>query len=286
MGCLFEIVCWGRPRADMENACGQAFDEVTRLEKQLSVFLPESDIFRINALACEEPVPVDPILFRILQRAILLSDITGGAFDITAGALIRLWGFEGREGRFPDASELEQARRLTGAQHVILAPAEHTVSFHCPGVRINLGGYGKGCAVDAATETLLGCGVANALIDAGTSTVAALGRTPEGTPWRVGVHHPRSASERVAKFDLNDESLSTSGDYEQFFTAGGQRYSHVIDPRTGRPACRAASATVICESAAVSDALSTAALVLGEAGFQPVQEELPGVRSFFVEESG
>jgi thiamine biosynthesis lipoprotein len=148
-------------------------------------------------------------------------------------------------------------------RHVRLDPRERTVAFDQPGVTLDLGGIAKGYAVDRATALLRESGVHQALVHGGWSTVCALGRSPEGEAWRVGIRHPRDASRRVAAVGLADAALSTSGSYERFFAIDGTVYSHLLDPRTGRPAQGMLSASVVTSTALEGDALSTACFVMG-----------------------
>lgn len=268
MACRFEIVALGRDRQYMVDAAEEAFRAVDRVEDELSAYRAASEISRINALAATQSVRVSPPLFRLIERAIWLSALTDGAFDITLGPLIRLWGFFEGHGQKPGQEEIEQTLKLTGRDRVRLNPEDRSIRFDREGVEINPGGFGKGYAVDCAAETLLECGLREALVHAGTSTVRGAGTGPVGEGWRVGIRHPRRAGERWSEVTLSNESLSTSGDYEQFFEGAGRRFGHVLDPRTGWPAEGTVSASVVTASAADSDALSTAAMVLGQKSFE------------------
>ncbi len=275
MGCAFEVICSGRPHSYLESAAHQAFDAAIRVEEQLSVFKPNSDISRINSEAAFEAVRVDPLLFRLLERAFIISEITDWAFDITAGRLTRLWGFRDGHMNKPEQEEIDNALKLIGKGRIVLDHYERTVAFDRPGVEIDLGAYGKGCAVDCAIETLIEADIPRAMVHSGTSSVAVIGE------WAVGIRDPRTG-ERFTEVTLCDESMSTSGSYEQVFHHEGVGYGHVLDPQTGWPTQGVLSASIICESAAVSDALSTAALVLGETRFERVSAQLPDIRTVFI----
>jgi thiamine biosynthesis lipoprotein len=262
MACRFEVTLPLADRAGVPVA-QLALEEVNRLEQQLTVFRRDSEVSFINRQAAAGPVRVEPSLFALLLLCHDLYRETEGAFDITSGPLSRCWGFLKRQGRIPEADELEQARSLVGSDKLILDRKSCTIRFAQPGMEINLGSIGKGYALDAAAA-LIGRRVRTALLSAGSSSMRAIGSGGRGARgWMVGVRHPRDKSRRLAVLHLRDAALSTSGSEEQFFEHNGQRYGHIIDPRSGLPAQQVVSATVIAPSAAVADALATAFYVGG-----------------------
>ncbi len=250
MGCVWELtLCPEQPEA--RAAAESAFEQVLLAERLLSVFLPSSDISRINREGHRGPVRVSPLTLRALVHALQLSELTQGAFDIACGALVSVWGFEGGTGRLPAPDELREALERSGRHNVVVDAAAGTVRLMRPGVRINPGGYGKGFGVDLALEALRSAGV------------GALGADCAGEPWRVGVRIPGGARGRGDVLELRDVCLSVSGMEEQSFTEGGRRFGHIIDPRTGWPVEGEGCVAALCASAAASDALATAAAVLG-----------------------
>lgn len=263
----------GQYEADLEAAL-EALDLIEALEAQLTYFRDTSEISRINRLAAEEPVEVEPRLFALLEQSLRLSEETGGAFDITASPLWEVWGFSRRAGRIPGETELADAMEKVGSQFVELDPATRTIRFRKPGVKLNLGSIGKGYALDRAAEILAEKGIGDYLFHGGQSSVLARGALIEAKQirgeggdvpagWTVGVRHPLRRGTRLAEIRLRDQSLGTSGSGVQFFRYQGRRYGHVLDPRTGRPAEALLSATVIAPDAALSDALATAMFVMG-----------------------
>jgi len=285
MGCIWELtLCPGQP--DAPALAEAAFEQVSLAERLLSVFLPSSDISRINREGQSGPVKVSPLTFRALAHAFQLSELTGGAFDIACGALVRLWGFEGGEGHKPAQDEITRALKCTGRHNVLLDEASGTVRLARPGVRLNPGGYGKGFGLDLAMEALRAAGVQSALMHAGTSSVAALGVDSTGRPWQVGIRIPGQNEGRAAVLELQDWSLSVSGISEQSFSDGGRRFGHVLAPRTGWPVEREGWAVALCESAAASDALATAALVLGPEGTERILRGGGEARVIFYDEKG
>lgn len=285
MATTFEIILIGDDREFLAAAGQEALDEVERLEEQLSVYIPTSEVSWINVRAAWEPVRVEPRLFDLLQRALLFCAETQGAFDITAGPLVKAWGFYRQQGVVPSAETIAQTLEYVGMRHVMLDEENCTVRFDRAGVEINLGSIGKGYAVDRAAVVLRNLGVETALIHGGYSTIYALGAPPDTDGWVIGIRHPLDEEQHVSTVTLRDQALSTSGSYEQFFEVDGKRYSHILDPRTGYPAQGMLSSTVITASATESDALSTAFFVLGEEGARAYCAQHPAVWAVLVPET-
>lgn len=262
MACRFEVTLPLDDPAGVSVA-RQALDEVERLEAQLTIFRENSEVSFINQQAAYGPTRVEERLFSLLLFCQELCRETGGAFDITSGRLSRCWGFVRREGRIPEPDEIEQARSLVGSDKLLFDREARTVRFAHAGVEINLGSVGKGYTLDRIAAMMRNH-TRSALLSAGASSIYAIGCGDHGdNGWVVGVRHPADKSRRLAIARLRDVALSTSGGEEQFFERGGKRYVHIIDPRTGWPADRVSSVTVIAPSAAVTDALATAFYVGG-----------------------
>lgn len=263
MACKFEVTLPHTAQAGVRVASA-ALDEVARLEQQLTVFRADSEVSFLNQHAAREAVAVEAALFELLRLCQQLSRATAGAFDITAGPLSRCWGFLRRQGRVPTAEEIAQAQLCVGSEKLLLDAEAKTMRFTQPGVEINLGSIGKGYALDRVAEQMRG-EVRTALLSAGASSMRALGRGERGQGWTVGIRDPRQLERRVAVLRLRDAALATSGSEEQFFEHEGQRYGHLLDPRTGWPAEGVAGVTVVASSAALADALATAFYVGGRA---------------------
>lgn len=263
MACRFELVLEGADPARLRAAGEEALREIERIEDRLSFYRPASELSRLNARAADAPVRVSAPLFGLLRTARTLHAETGGAFDPTVGPLMRAWGFTRGPGRLPDPAALDAARRCTGMAHVELDEDARTVRFTRPGVQLDLGGIGKGFAVDEAVAVLRESGVRNALLHGGTSTVAALGAPPEADAWAVAVAAPGDGEAPLAVVRLRDAVLSVSAPHGKAFEAEGRVYGHVLDPRRGAPSEGAALAATVTGTATEGDALSTALLVLG-----------------------
>lgn len=270
MATRFELVLHGDDPVHLRAAGEEALAEIVRLEARLSFYRPTSDLSRINRQAADAPVAVEPWLFALLDRARQLSEETDGAFDPTVAPLMRCWGFVNHTGHLPDAAALAAARACTGMHRVVLDPAAHTVAFTQPGIELDLGGIGKGYAVDEAIRLLRELGITTALLHGGTSTVYALGHPPEAAAWQVALPLPGTDDTPLAVVPLREEALSVSAVWGKAFVAEGRTYGHVLDPRRGHPVEGAVMAAVVAPSATDTDARSTALLVQGaEALFDP-----------------
>ena len=276
MGTRWEIVLPGEERPRLMGAAEEALDEVERLEAQLSKFKIESDVSGINTFAATEPVRVEPRLFSLLRRALAVSRETEGAFDLTVGPLLRAWGFVGGAGLLPDPAELEAAREVVGFELVELDEEASTIRFLREGVNLDLGAIGKGYAIDRSRELLEDAGVDRGLIHGGTSTVYGLGAPPGEEGWRVALRDPRRGEQDLlGEILLRDRGLSVSGPHNRAFRAGDRLYGHVLDPRTGEPTEGALLAAVAHASGTLTDALSTALLVLGPEGLPLIGASYP-----------
>ncbi|MDW8050932.1 MAG: FAD:protein FMN transferase [Armatimonadota bacterium] len=229
-------------------------EEVARLERQLSLYLPDSDVCYLNAYAAHQPVRVEPELFELLQLCRSLHALTSGAFDPTTTPLLRLWGFVDKRFRVPTPEEIERTLERVGMELVLLEPKGRWVYYALPGVELSFGAIGKGWAVARGVRILRELGVSTALLSAGGSTLYALGAPPDAEGWPLRLPND---THRL----LRDTALAVAGDTEQYFEHDGTRYGHIIDPRTGYPAPSRPPVVVEGEDAAVCDALSTALYV-------------------------
>jgi thiamine biosynthesis lipoprotein len=283
MACEFSITFPATFRRAVDAGCA-ALDEVERLETKLSAYRSGSDISYINRSAFERTVAVDAEVFNILGLAARITAATGGAFDVAAGRLVKAWGFFAGAKRVPGDAELQAARAASGMAYVTLDPADRTVRFLRAGLEINLGGVGKGYAIDRAAETVWN---RSALVEGGRSSMRAVG-SPPGEPrgWQVAIGDPFRPGAALGSIWLKDRALGTSGSAEQFFVEDGRKYGHILDPRTGWPASQLASASAIAPAAAEADALSTAFFVLGVEGTRRYCREHPGIAAVLVTNPG
>jgi thiamine biosynthesis lipoprotein len=246
MGATYSIALYGYDRVKMEAAVDAAFDEVRRLDELLSNYQPGSQWSEVNRNAAIQPVRVSPELFQLLAACVEYSRKSEGAFDITVGPLMKVWGFYKGSGHLPHKPEVAAALARVGYRHIRLDPDARTVRFDRPGVEMDPGGVGKGYAVDRMVEVLRQNGVQTALVAGSGSSIYGMGAPPdEPRGWPVKIKDPKDSRKTLAEVWLKDSSMSTSGSYEKFFRAEGKNYAHIMDPRTGYPAQGSVSVSVI-----------------------------------------
>jgi thiamine biosynthesis lipoprotein len=246
-------------------AAEASLDEIDRLEAQLTVYRETSEVSRLNCAAAHAAIPVEEGLFGLLQLAARVSAESGGAFDITAGALIKAWGFFRGPRRVPSEAERAAALQRVGMRHVVLDPEARSVRYLRPGLEFNLGSIGKGYALDRAAELVRErWNLPGALLHGGHSSVYAIGTEPgEERGWAVGLSHPWDLTRRIALLRLRDRALGTSAATHRHLEHEGRKLGHVLDPRTGWPAEGMALASAVAPTAAEADALATAFYVRG-----------------------
>jgi thiamine biosynthesis lipoprotein len=245
MGSTYSVVLYDEDRNRMESAADDAFEEARRLDALLSNYRPESEWSKVNREAAQHPVAVSRELFDLLADCVEYSRASEGAFDITVGPLMRIWGFYKGTGHLPRPGEVAAAMSHIGYRNIVLDRAHLTVAFAKPGVEIDPGGVGKGYAVDKMVEVLKKDGIRTALVSGGGSSIYGLGAPPDEPGWKIEIKNPYNEFEHVAEVTLKDMSLSTSGSYEKFFVAEGKTWSHIMDPRTGYPSQGTLSVSVV-----------------------------------------
>ncbi|MCW5777081.1 MAG: FAD:protein FMN transferase [Phycisphaeraceae bacterium] len=260
MGVECRITLYAVGRECAANAAAQAFERIASLDASLSDWLRGSELNRLSDAAGGPAVIVSEDLYRVMDLARQLSEATDGAFDPTVGPVVRLWRQARRDGRLPNTEELASALLAVGWKEIELNPEDRTVRLVQPGMRLDLGGIGKGFAADRAGDALREQGVNRFLIDLGGDLLA--GEPPPGREgWAIQVRTGLSGGTTV---EVENAGVATSGDTAQFVEIGGIRYSHIVDPRTGLGVTNRIAATVIAPDAATADALASAVCVLGE----------------------
>jgi thiamine biosynthesis lipoprotein len=269
-----------------ESAMRSAFDEVHRVDRLMSKYKEDSDVSRLNGSGAGTWVEIDPATFQVIAESQRIAQLTRGAFDITALPLSTVWGFwPEREPRVPPDDEIQEALSHIGFGKLSLVPSSRRVTKTDAATQVDLGGIAKGYAVDKAMEVLRAKGVRDALVEIG-GEARALGKNKEGKPWRIGVMHPLRQG-FLTILPISDKSVATSGDYMKFFVVEDKAYSHLIDPRTGRPIFNnLCSVTVLADNCTEADALATAVSILGSKEGLRLIESLPGVECILVERKG
>jgi FAD:protein FMN transferase len=271
MGTRVEVQLWADDPVQAERLLGEAMAEFDRIEALMSTYIPASEMSRINASAAVEPQKISAELFALLERSLSVSDMTDGAFDISYDSVGYLYDF--RAGKRPDAKQIAEQLDRVDYRLVELDEKAQTVHFKVPGVRINLGGIAKGYAVGRVIELLKEQGVEHALATAGGDT-SLLGDR-RGKPWIVGIRDPRKDEAIFTRLALENESISTSGDYERYFIEDGERYHHILQPSTGKPVRGMRSVTIIGPDATLTDALSTSVFIMGPKAGLELIDSLP-----------
>jgi thiamine biosynthesis lipoprotein len=282
MGTRIVVELWEPDEAKATAAIDAVMAEMRRVDALMSHYKPESQLSQINARAAQAPVSVDPELFDLIRRSTEFSRLTNGAFDITYASVGYLYDYRARVR--PDEAQIEAALPAVDWRSLTFDPATHSVGFARASMRIDLGGFAKGYAVDRGIEILKSRGIEHAAVSAGGDTRILGDRF--GRPWVVGIRHPDDASRVILRIPLTDAALSTSGDYERYFDEDGTRYHHILDPRTGKSASKVRSATIIGPTATETDGLSKTAFVLGPEQALEIIERIPGIDAVFVGPDG
>jgi thiamine biosynthesis lipoprotein len=282
MGSTYSVVLYDEDRDRMETAAETVFDEVRRLDGVLSNYKPESAWSQVNQFAAERPVEVPGELYNLIAACVEYSRKSDGAFDITVGPLMKVWGFYKGTGHLPARGEVKKAMASVGYKNLILDARAQTVRFAKKGVEIDPGGIGKGYAVDRMVEILRERKIKIALVSASGSSIYAMGAPPGEPGWKVSIRDPRDESKTVQDIVLKDESLSTSGSYEKFFEADGKIYAHIMDPRTGFPAGGMLSVSIVTPRTIDSEAWCKPFFINGRAWASKHKPE--GSRAYFCED--
>lgn len=280
MGSDFEFIIV----ADEENGLiDECIGEVKRIEHLLTEFSETSQTALINKAAGLHPVRVDAEVYEIIKRSIRISNLTQGAFDISAGALKKLYNFKGKKFEWPTQQRISEKLRTSGSQKIRLLN-NNEVFLELEEMHIAFGAIGKGYAADRVKQMLLDKGIKNGVVNA-SGDLTAWGTRADGSPWKIGISNPNDPSKVIAWLPVENATVATSGDYEQFVFHNNIRYSHNIDPKTGYPVKGIKSVTIVSPSAELSDALATAVFVMGpEVGIDLINQ-LHGIHALVVDES-
>ncbi len=263
MGNRFEISVVSENKEWAEQRIDEAVTEISRIERLLTTFADSSQTNLINKYAGIKPVEVDREVFDLIERALKISLLTQGAFDITYGSIDkRFWNFDLSMTELPDAVTAGESVRLINYRNVILDKKNRAVFLKEKGMRIGFGGIGKGYAADRAKLLMQQRGVTNGIVNA-SGDLCAWGTQPNGKPWTIGIADPYTKITAFSYLDISNMAVATSGNYEKYAVINGKKYSHTIDPKTGFPVSGIKSVTVITLNAELADALATPVMVMG-----------------------
>ncbi len=285
MGSRYEITVVAQNSSKAEEDIDLAVAEISRIEKLISSWDPNSQTSSINKNAGIKPVPVAQELYDLIKRAKAISELTDGAFDISYASMDALWKFDGSMTKMPDAATVKTSVAKVGYKNIILNPVDHSVFLKLPGMKIGFGAIGKGYSADKAKALLMSRGVTAGIINA-SGDMNTWGKQPDGSTWKVAITNPLNKNNAFALLPIEEGAVVTSGNYEKYVTFNGKRYTHIIDPRTGYPSSGIISATVFAPKAELADALATSVFVMGKkAGLDRI-DQLPHIECILIDDHG
>lgn len=284
MGTLVSISAVASTKELAHASIEAAFHEIKRLEQLLSTWIQTSELSLVNEAAGRGPVVVGQETMELVLRAIEITGLTEGGFNIAVGPAVEAWSVTERQ-RIPSADELHALKPLVDWSAIQVNRQAHTIFLPKPGMRIDVGGIGKGYAADRAAEAMKKAGARGGVV-ALSGDIKTFGDLPGMTGFPVGIRHPRQDGALVATIDLKNEAISTAGDYERYFEQDGIRYHHILDPQSLQPARKCQSVTVIAAEGTVADGLDTGIFVLGPEKGMALVEQLPDVEAVIIDDQG
>lgn len=285
MGSRFDITVVANNKTEADTYIDIAVTEISRIEKLISSWDENSQTSKINRNAGIKAVHVDKELFDLIERAIQISKLTDGAFDISYASMDRIWKFDGSVTKMPTPENIKASVAKVGYQHIILDKEKQTVFLKIKGMKIGFGAIGKGYAADKAKQLLKQKGVQAGIINA-SGDMNTWGTQTNGDQWKVGITNPMNKNNVFALLPISERAVVTSGNYEKYIMINGKRYSHIIDPRTGYPSSGIVSVSVFAPSAELADALATSVFVMGKDVGLNFINQLKGIECIIVDEKG
>ena len=284
MGSDFEITVVAKTQLEADKQIAIAIGEISRIEALISSWKPTSETSNINKNAGASPVQVSEELFSLIQRALQISNLTDGAFDISYASMDKLWKYDGSMAQMPSKEAIKKSVAKVGYKDIVVDPKNSTVFLKNKGMKIGFGAIGKGYAADKAKKLLISNGVSGGIINA-SGDINSWGSKPSGSSWQVAITNPLNKNKAFAMLPIKD-AVVTSGNYEKYVTFNSRRYSHIIDPRTGYPSQGIISVTVFAPKAELADALATSVFVMGvETGIDRINQ-LKAVECIIITDTG
>jgi len=285
MGSRYDITVVANDSIQANNYIDNAVAEISRIEKLISSWDENSQTSEINRNAGINPVKVDKELFDLIERAISISNLTDGAFDVSYASMDKIWKFDGSMTKMPSKEEIIASVDKVGYQNIILDKENSTVFLKLKGMKIGFGAIGKGYAADKAKSLLISKGVGSGIINA-SGDMNTWGKQPNGNEWKIAITNPMDKNKVFALLPITNGAVVTSGNYEKYVNFNGKRYTHIIDPRTGYPSTGIISVTVFAPKAELADALATSVFVMGkEAGLDRINQ-LPKIECIIIDDKG
>lgn len=285
LGSPFEITVVAKDTVEGNFYVNSAVNEVKRIENLISDWIPTTQISQVNQNAGIVPIKVNSEVFELVERAIKISKLTDGAFDISYASLDKIWKFDGSMREMPSPEAIKKSVERIGYEKIILDTKNKTIFLKDAGMKLGLGGIGQGYIADKVKEVLQAKGCTAGIVNV-SGDINTWGSQIDGKPWTVGIVNPVNKNKVFATFPLIDSAVETSGSYEKYVTFNNIRYSHIIDPRTGYPATGVVSVSVFAKQTEIADALATGVFVLGvEVGLNLINQ-LKGIECIIVDDKG
>lgn len=285
LGSPFEITVVAKDSVEGNYFTTLAIDEVKRIENLISDWIPTTQISKVNQDAGIQPVKVDQEVYDLVERAIKISKLTSGAFDISYASMDKIWKFDGSMKEIPSEEAIKKSVEKVGYQNIILNPKDTTIFLKNKGMKLGLGGIGQGYIADKIKVLLQVKGCKSGLVNV-SGDINTWGKQPDNKSWTLGIVNPMNKNKVFATFPLDDSAVETSGSYEKYVTFNGKRYSHIIDPRTGYPASGIVSVSVFAKQTEIADALATGVFVLGVDVGLDLINQLKGIGCIIVDDKG
>jgi thiamine biosynthesis lipoprotein len=285
MGSRWDITLIGKDSLTTEKNIDTVIAEVNRIENLISDWRAETQISRVNANAGLHPVKVDLEVFELTKRAIDLSILTNGAFDISFAAMDRIWKFDGSMTAMPTAGQIKKSVARVGYKNIILDSTNSTIFLKITGMKIGFGALGEGYAADRCRQLMLTKGIKAGIVN-GSGDMSTWGKKPDGKVWTIGITNPKHKEDLLAILPLEEGSIVTSGSYEKYVTFNGKRYSHIINPATGYPATGLTSVTILGPSTEKANGFSTSMMVLGKDAALRLIRKFPAYRYILITDEG
>lgn len=285
LGSPFEMTVVAKDTVQGNQYIDLAVAEVKRIENLISDWIPTTQISEVNKNAGLKPVKVDDEVFQLVERALKISKITNGAFDISYASMDKIWKFDGSMKEMPTPEAIKKSVEKIGYQNIILNEKEKTIFLKNTGMKLGLGGIGQGFIADKIKALLQSKGCTSGIVNV-SGDINTWGRQPDGKLWTIGIINPMNKNKVFATFPLENNAVETSGSYEKYVIFNGIRYSHIIDPRTGYPAQGVVSVSVFAKQTEIADGLATGIFVLGvEVGLDLVNQ-LKGIECVIIDDKG
>jgi len=284
MGTLVSVTSVAPDKETAQRAAASALTEIRRLEELLSTWVATSELSLLNAAAGRKPIHISRDTMQVLTRSLEIARLTEGGFNIAVGPAVEAWGVT-EQSNIPSQEQLDRLLPLVDLSSLQLDEAAGTAYLTRAGMRVDVGGIGKGFAADRAAEAMRAAGATAGVVTL-SGDIKTFGRMPDGEAFLFGIQHPRKETALVGTIELHDEAISTAGDYERFFERAGVRYHHILDPRTLQPARECQSVTVIAKEGVMADGLDTGIFVMGPKRGMELVERLPDVEAVIVDRDG